>query len=56
MYLSVALDEAKLRTILMREPWKEPPDVLLSAYVRGLAGYTCGRGGCIPLLVRSANQ
>ena len=35
---------------------KEPPDILLSADVRGLAGYTCRRGGCIPLLVRSANQ
>ena len=35
---------------------KEPPDALLSADVRGLAGYTCRRGGYIPLLVRSANQ
>ena len=24
---------------------QEPPDARLSAYVRGLAGYTCGRGG-----------
>ena len=35
---------------------QEPPDARLSAYVRGLAGYTYKRVGCKPLLVRGVNQ